>query len=83
MSIFVESCSIDYRGQWPVGMPDSDLTWNPNAKDGQSGPKYRLFSQKDVRAVLPNTYTNVSNNDMSLLLIFVITTKNNKLFIDF
>ena len=52
---FVESCSIDYRGQWPVGMPDSDLTWNPNAKEGQSGPKYRLFSQKDVRSVLPNT----------------------------
>ena len=51
----VESCSIDYRGHWPVGMVETDLTWAPNAKEDRSGPKYRLFSQKDVRSVLPNT----------------------------
>ena len=38
-----------------MGMVETDLTWAPNAKEDRSGPKYRLFSQKDVRSVLPNT----------------------------
>ena len=53
-----ESCSIDYSGHWPLGFLESDLTWAPNAKEDRTGPKYRLFSEKDVRHVLPNTQYN-------------------------
>ena len=41
-----------------MGFIESDLTWAPNAKEDRTGPKYRLFSEKDVRHVLPNTQYN-------------------------
>lgn len=72
-----ESCSIDYSGHWPLGFIESDLTWAPNAKEDRTGPKYRLFSEKDVRHVLPNTQYNfdleILNKDTSNIKTFLIT----------
>ena len=46
-------CQKDFRAQWPLGLADEDLHWRPNAKEDQSGPKYRLFTTVDVREVMP------------------------------
>ena len=51
-------CDSDLTATWPNELEDSNLFWASNEEDNLSGPKFRLFSQVDVRIVEPNTVYN-------------------------
>lgn len=48
-------CDSDLTATWPNEVEDSDLFWASNEDENLSGPKFRLFSEVDVRTVEANT----------------------------
>ena len=48
-------CDSDLTATWPNEVEDSDLFWASNEDENLSGPKFRLFTEVDVRTVEPNT----------------------------
>ena len=69
-------CDSDFVAGWPNELEDSVLIWTSNEKADLSGPKFRLFSDVDIRFVEPNTEYKRKNYPLNSFLLSLALPHN-------